>query len=197
MTNKKRLLTLSTAPLLLTACAFPGSSTSEANTSAEERPLTAGEFLDQMSRLSGVAFCVTLEEEIESRNDVPEMLDCKEDADSETNQRVVIVDLADQTEFLLDQDEAGEFDLSEQSAPDLVLAPLDALAKVYQEIGEEELAHIDFFLLWYRDLCQHIWEVAPTTLTDLANNEISLEEAGEEIEIVTMFPDCPPAGNTP
>ena len=188
----KRLLALSVTPLLLTACAVPASSTSEAENSAEERPLTAAEVLEELLVLPGVAFCQRLEEEIEGRNDVPEMLDCKEDANSETNQKAVIVDLADQTEFLLDQDEAGEFDLSEMSAPDLVLAPLDALATAYQETGEEDLAHIDFFLLWYRDLCQHIWEVPPTTLTDLANNEISLEEAGEEIEIVTMFPDCPP-----
>jgi len=186
--------------LLLTACSASTDSTQElATPSEEETPLSTEEFLDETLRVSSpvFTFCITLQNEINNRKDIPEMLDCKLDVSEDRGLKAVIVDLADQTEFLLDGDDAGDFEIDEDSVLSLVAAPLEGMATAYQKTGGDDLAEADLFLIFFKDLCQNIWEIQPSTLARLGAGDITTEEALNQVNITELRGCTPPPLSPP
>lgn len=150
---------------------------------AEERPLSTEEFIAELQRVSkpGYTYCIFLRNELASRTDISEMIQCNDD-ESLPDQRGIVVAFKDQVEFFIE----NNIDL----AYDVVFAPLNAMANAFDQIGAEAFTSVDLFLVLFDDLCGTGWEVKPTTLAKLGAGEVTLEEAMKEVDIYGA-PDCP------
>lgn len=173
----RRLAGLSLLLPLLGACV-------STPTAEQEQELGITDFKEEVAEVSqpGSVYCIFLRAELATRSDIPELIQCNDDSNASTGQEGIVVAFSDPAKF------SAENNIG--ITPEFVFAPLDAMASAFDQLGAQQLASVDLFLVFFDDLCGNTWEVQPTTLAKLGAGLVTLDQAMDEVAIFSA-PDCP------
>ncbi len=171
---------LAASLLLVTALAACGS-TAEPQ-SAEQK--SSGEMLEELQDPGQYVsvFCALLKTGRSSHPATPPVAQCNEDLDTDVDKKGVVVAFEDTAAHLIE----NNLDFNEET----VFSPMQSLADAYSETGAELLAPYEWYLIFFKDECNYVWEVKPSTLSKLADQEVTLKEAMREVDI-TADKFCP------
>ncbi len=172
----KRLWPLALVPLMLVA--------SCGRSAEQEQEQELESFVEELQEVTkpGYNYCIFLRDELSSRSDVPELLQCNDDSDSASGQQGIVVAFGDQAKFFVENSLTTTFETA--------FAPLDAMANSYNAMGADNFESVDLFLVFFDDECGNTWEVQPSTLAKLGAGQISLDQAADEIDLYGA-PNCP------